>query len=229
MRVLAVETSTMMGGVAIVDDREGLVVESRLSVKAAHSARLMPELDRALRAAGLGLGDINALAVSAGPGSFTGLRIGLATVKGLAFSTGLPVVAVPTLEAFAWCFPQSPHPVCPMLDARKKEVYAGVFAWEGGDLARLVAETNIRAADLARMVEDRPGVLFAGQGAVIYQDEIRAVLGERALFAPPHLMAPMPSAVALVGLARALAGEFSDPRSLGPVYIRKSEAESKAP
>lgn len=228
MRVLAVETSTMLGGVAVVDDEQGLLVESRLIVKAAHSARLMPELDHALRAAGLGLSDMGALAVSAGPGSFTGLRIGLGTVKGLAFATGLPVVAVPTLEAFAWCFPHVSHPVCPMLDARKKEVYAGVFVWEGGELNRLVPETSLEAAALARSLMDRDRVLFAGEGALIYREQIRAELGEKALFAPPHLMAPLPSALAFVGLGMALRGEFSEPRALKPLYIRKSEAESKA-
>ena len=120
MKILAIETSTMLGGVAVMDDVKGLLVEVRASVKTGHSGKLMPEIDDALKRASLGIGDIDALCVTTGPGSFTGLRIGLSTVKGLAYSTGLPVVAVPTLEALAWNFPDFPCPVCPMLDARKK-------------------------------------------------------------------------------------------------------------
>jgi tRNA threonylcarbamoyladenosine biosynthesis protein TsaB len=127
MKVLAIETSTMLGGVAVMDAAKGLVAEARETVKAGHSGRLMPEIDGVLKRVSLTLSDIDALAVTTGPGSFTGLRIGLSTVKGLSYSAGIPVVVVPTLEAMAWNFPDYAYPVCPMLDARKIEVYAGIF------------------------------------------------------------------------------------------------------
>lgn len=226
MRVLAIETSTMLGGVAVVGD-EGLVVELRVNVRAAHSARLMSELDHALAASGLTLREVDALAVASGPGSFTGLRIGLGTAKGLSFATGLPVVSVPTLEAFAWEFPFSGHPVCPMLDARKKEVYAGVFQRRGQEMERLLPETSIRARDLALSLKGHEKIVFAGQGAVLYAADIREALGDKALFAPSHLMVPSPAAVAWLGLRKAARGEFSDPATLSPTYLRKSEAELK--
>lgn len=227
MRILSIDTSTMMGGVAVMDEDKGLLSETRARVKAGHSGRLMPEIDGALKRASLSLSDIDALSVTTGPGSFTGLRIGLSTVKGLSYSTGIPVVAVPTLEAFAWNLPHFPHPVCPMLDARKKEVYAAVFSTRKGDIKRLVEESSIRPAALADELSKFESVMLLGQGAELYKRLFIEALGEKALFAPPHLMVPAPSASAELGLRKALKGEFSDPATLSPFYIRKSEAELK--
>jgi tRNA threonylcarbamoyladenosine biosynthesis protein TsaB len=229
MRILAIETATMVGGVAVMDTERGLVSESRAVVKAGHSGRLMPEIDAALGRASLALTDIDALCVSTGPGSFTGLRIGLSTVKGLAYSSGLPVVTVPTLEAFAWNFPRCAWPVCPMLDARKKEVYAGVFDTSAAEIARIEEETSMSPAKLADRLKEFEKVVLVGEGAALYEDVFKQALGERALFAPRHLMAPSPAALAELGLRKALSGEFSDPATLAPHYIRKSEAELKKP
>ncbi len=226
MRILAIETSTMLGGAAVMDSGAGLLAEVRVNVKAAHSERLMSEVDYVLAQASCAVQDMDALAVATGPGSFTGLRIGLSTAKGLAFAAGLPVVAVPTLEAFASCFPHSEFPVCPLLDARKKEVYAALFVHKGGALKKLMPETAIKASELAEGLSGHRAVLFTGQGADIYREELTRVMGDRAVFAPA--MAPSPSAVARLGLEKALRGEFSDPAALSPFYIRKSEAETKA-
>lgn len=228
MKVLAIETSTMLGGVAVMDSEKGLLAEARVSVRAALSERLMTAVDFVLGQSNLDLGNMDALAVSVGPGSFTGLRIGLGTVKGLAFATGLPVVAVPTLEAYAMCLPYCRYPICPMLDARKKEVYAAVFSHGEDGLRRILPERAVRAGDLAAMLTEYEAVVFVGQGAELYRREIEERMGPGALFAPPRLMTPSPAAVAEAGLARALRGEYSDPAALSPFYIRKSEAEIKA-
>lgn len=227
MRILAVETSTMLGGVAVMEADAGLVVELRLNVRAEHSERLLAETDRALRMAGLKMADIDVLAAAAGPGSFTGLRIGLGTVKGLSFATGSPVVAVPTLEALAWNLPHSEGPICPVLDARKKEVYAGLFLREADGLKRLVGERALKPAELVASVRDYESVIFTGQGAFLIRGILEEALGGRALFAPAHLAVPMPSSVAHLGLLKAGRGEFSDPSTLRPLYMRKSEAELK--
>ncbi len=118
MKILAIETSTMLGGIAIMGEAEGLIMEVRLNVRSTHSERLMSEIDHALKQAGMKITDMDVFGISIGPGSFTGLRVGLSTVKGFSYATGKPVVSIPTLEAFAWNFPFSPYPVCPMLDAR---------------------------------------------------------------------------------------------------------------
>ena len=236
MRLLAIETSTLLGGAAIMESESGLLVESRLNVRVvAHSERLMPEIDACLKRAGLSIGDIDCFAAASGPGSFTGLRIGLSTLKGLAYATGKPVVTVPTLEAMAWNLPFCPHPVCPLLDARKKEVYAGAFVWEEDGFRRLMPESSIKISDIALTaggraspsLEDFEKVVFLGEGALLYRNEILGLFGKRAVFAPAHLSVPMPSSTAHLGLKKALRGEFDDPASLGPCYIRKSEAEIK--
>ncbi len=120
MKILAIETSTMLGGVAILDEYEGLIAEARLNVKSTHSERLMTAINHTLAQSDLRLSDIDAFAVAIGPGSFTGLRIALSTAKGLVYATGKPFVTVPTLEAFAWNFPFTRYPVCLMLDLIRK-------------------------------------------------------------------------------------------------------------
>lgn len=223
MKILALETSTMLGGVAIADEK-GLIAETRLNVKSTHSERLMATIDEQLRQSDMALKDIDVFAVASGPGSFTGLRIGLSTAKGLCFATGKPLIMVPTLEAFARSFPFSKYPVCVMLDARRGEVYAAVFQWDGGFI-KLLDEVSTAPEDLFRDV-DSP-VILAGEGAVVYRERLLAVLGERALFAPAEMMVPSPANVAMLGLEKALQGEFTDVSSAEPFYIRKSEAEVK--
>jgi tRNA threonylcarbamoyladenosine biosynthesis protein TsaB len=155
------------------------------------------------------------------------LRIGLSTVKGLAFATGKSVVAVPTLEAFAWNFPFSPYPVCTMLDARKKEVYAAVFLWKGEVFERVLGEVSIKPLELLETLKGP--VILTGEGVTLYRDIITDLLGDDALYPAPQHMIPSPSNVAYLGLRKARSGEFSDPTSLVPLYIRKSEAEIKLP
>jgi tRNA threonylcarbamoyladenosine biosynthesis protein TsaB len=226
MRVLAIDTSTMFGGVAVMDDLSGLIVEVRLNVKSTYSERLMTTVDYALKKSGYKLSDIDFFAVSTGPGSFTGLRIGLSTVKGFAYATGKPIVSVPTLEALAYNFPFCLYPVCTLLDARKKEVYAALFKWEDEGFIRLISEDSIRIDRFLERLSVEKAV-FTGDGAILYRDKILSILNKRAFFAPPDKMLPSPAHVASIGMKKALNGEFSEPISLIPSYIRRSEAELK--
>ncbi len=229
MRILAIDTSTMLGGIAIMDE-SGLIAESRLNVKSTHSERLMTEIEHCLRQSGLSIPDIDVFAVATGPGSFTGLRIGLSTVKGFSYATGKPIVSVPTLEALAWNFPYSRYPVCTMLDARKKEVYAALFAWENNCLTKIINEASVNPEEFMRrylLPANYQKIIFAGEGTIIYKDEIIRAMGEKAVFAPYEKTVPSPANVAAIGLKKALLNEFSDPISLTPIYIRKSEAEVK--
>src|SRR5512142_2291842 len=126
MKVLGIDTSTMMGAVGIVDGEE-LIAELRTNVSVTHSERLMLHVDGLLKSARLTLSDIDGFAVTVGPGSFTGLRIGLAAVKGLAYGTRKPVAGVSTLDVLADNLPYCKYQVCPVLDARKKMVYAAIY------------------------------------------------------------------------------------------------------
>ncbi|MDP3110961.1 MAG: tRNA (adenosine(37)-N6)-threonylcarbamoyltransferase complex dimerization subunit type 1 TsaB [Thermodesulfovibrionales bacterium] len=229
MKILAIDTSTMLGGIAIMDELN-LIAETRLNVKATHSERLMAEIEHCLKQSSLKISDIDVFAVAIGPGSFTGLRIGLSAVKGLSYATGKPIVSVPTLDALALNFPYSRYPVCTMLDARKKEVYAALFEWDNDNFKKLTNETSINPEEFMRNVLLRgeyDKIIFAGEGAVIYKDKIIEVMGEKAIFASPEKTVPSPANVAYIGFKKALRGEFSEPVSLVPIYIRRSEAEVK--
>jgi tRNA threonylcarbamoyladenosine biosynthesis protein TsaB len=225
MIILAVETSTMLGGVAVMDSETGLIAEIRLNVKTTHSERLMTAISQVLSQSGIDLSRIDAFAVASGPGSFTGLRIGLSTVKGLSYATGKPIVTVPTLEAFAWNFPYCMHPVCLMLDARRGEVYSALFRWQDERFIREIEEVSIAPENLLSMMNG--DVLFAGEGVLVYRDNIEKAMGRRAWIAPADKMVPAPSNIALLGLKKAEQGEFTDPFDAVPFYIRRSEAEVK--
>jgi len=250
MKILAIDTSTMLGGIAIMDELN-LIAETRLNVKSTHSERLMTEIEHCLKQSSLKISDIDAFAVAIGPGSFTGLRIGLSTVKGLSYATGKPIVSVPTLDALALNFPYSRYPVCTMLDARKKEVYAALFKWEDDDFVRLINDVSVNPSELLEKLNEicpspiplprgegargrvesvlsDDKIIFAGEGAVIYRDKIIESMGEKATFASPEKTVPSPANVASIGLKKAILKEFSEPVTLIPIYIRKSEAEVKS-
>jgi tRNA threonylcarbamoyladenosine biosynthesis protein TsaB len=135
MKLLAVESATLSGGVALLED-DRLLGEITLNIAITHSERLMFAVDRLLADCGLAPADLDGLAVSVGPGSFTGLRVGLATVKALAMALDLPVAPVPTLDALAARLPFADAPVCPILDARKGEVYFSLYRWSGSGMVR---------------------------------------------------------------------------------------------
>jgi tRNA threonylcarbamoyladenosine biosynthesis protein TsaB len=225
MKILSIETSTMLGGVAIVDEQAGLVAETKLNVKTTHSERLMTAVDNTLQQSELSLNDIDVFAVAIGPGSFTGLRIGLSTAKGLSYSTGKPLVTVPTLDAFAWNFSYSMHPVCLMLDARRSEVYAAVYRWEENGFRTVLEAISVRPEKLLDKLEEK--ILFAGEGALLYKKRITDIMKDRAVFAGADKMVPSPANVAVLGLERAVRGEYAPAAETVPLYIRKSEAEVK--
>jgi tRNA threonylcarbamoyladenosine biosynthesis protein TsaB len=222
MLVLGIESSTVQGGVAIVGE-DRVWCESVLNVEVTHSERLLPAVDRALSDARISLEDLGGIAVSIGPGSFTGLRIGLSTVKGLAFATGLPVVGIPTLEAMAWSLPAARFQVCPVLDARKQEVYAAIFRHGRDGLERVMDDTALTPEALCGLIR-RP-TLFLGDGAAAYGVLLRERLGERMLLPPLASRGARPACVAELGRARLLRGERDAPDMLVPRYLRPSEAE----
>ncbi|RJQ49506.1 MAG: tRNA (adenosine(37)-N6)-threonylcarbamoyltransferase complex dimerization subunit type 1 TsaB [Nitrospiraceae bacterium] len=223
MKILAIETATLAGSIAILDDTTGLVGEVRVDVRIAHAERLMPSLEWLLKTSGVSINDIDVFALSIGPGSFTGLRIGLSTVKGLSYATDKPIVPVPTLDAFARTMPFCSRLICPMLDARKNEVYAALYRWDGNTCDKILPETVISPAELLHLVHEP--VVFTGDGARMYREVISEGLQENAFFAPPSKMSPSASAVAEIAVEQMKQGKIADPVSLTPLYIRRSEAE----
>ena len=215
MRVLAVETSSLAGGVALLDG-ERLVAEYQLDVSVTHSERLMSAVDRVLADARWTPRDLAGLAVAVGPGSFTGLRIAVSTVKGLALALDLPIAAVPTLDAMAAALPWAALPVCPVLDARKGEVYASLYRWDGEAMRREWDYLALAPAALAARL-DEP-VLVVGDGA-------GGVRSPYARAVPPPRRLPSPACVGALGLARLRRGDTVTAAALAPLYLRPSEAE----
>jgi len=222
MRVLAIETSTPAGGAALLDGDQ-LVGEYTLNVKTTHSERLLAAVDRLLQDAGWTPGMLEGLAVAVGPGSFTGLRIGISTVKGLAFSLRIPVAAVSTLEAAAWGLPFAKGPVCPVLDARKGEVYAALFHWEGESLVRDWEDQALDPEELCRRLSGP--ITLVGDGIVRYGSLFKERLGPRLTFAPAARRLPSAACVGQLGHIRLASGDAVDPVTLVPRYLRPSEAE----
>ncbi len=222
MLILGIETSTKTGSVAIVSD-DAVIAQYSLNIEVTHSERLMSTVDRVLKDTGMAIAGLDGFAVAVGPGSFTGLRIGLSTAKGLALATGKPVAAVPTLQALAWNLPYASCPVCPMLDARKNEVYAALYIFEGAVLAQLMSEMTIPVGSLAETLSGR--VLFTGEASHVYRVVIERQFGDRALFAPLPAILPAAATVATLGLAMIKNGNQAEPDSLTPLYIRRPEAE----
>jgi len=222
MIILGIETSTKTGSVAVVSE-DGVIAQYSLNIEVTHSERLMSTVDRVLKDTGLAMADFGGFAVAIGPGSFTGLRIGLSTVKGLAFATGKPVAAVPTLQALAWNLPYAAYPVCPMLDARKNEVYAALYTFDGAVFAQVMPEMTISIRELAEKISGK--TLFTGEAAHLYRREIEQQFGNAALFAPLFVSLPSAATVAELGLDMIKNGKQTDPDSLTPLYIRRPEAE----
>ena len=224
MKILGIDTSTMMGAVGIVED-DTLVAELRTNVALTHSERLMAHVDGLLKTARLTLKEMDGFAVTIGPGSFTGLRIGLAAAKALAYAGGKPIAGIPTLEALADNLSYSRYQIAPCLDTRKKMLYAAIYKVTDTVRKEVMAPAAITPQELAERIEEP--TVFLGEGAYVYREYFEARLCCQALFAPRALGSPSGATVAFRGLKMINDGRASDPMSLVPYYIRKSDAEEK--
>jgi tRNA threonylcarbamoyladenosine biosynthesis protein TsaB len=233
MLILALETATLTGSAALVEASARdlpsspgmkIVGEITLNLQSTHSERLMPSLHNLLEEASLKIHDLKGIALSLGPGSFTGLRIGVSAVKGLAYALKVPVVGISTLEALAANVAYHPATICPVLDARKKEVYAALF--KGGDegaVSRLSEDWVLAPEELCRRVSGR--TLFLGNGAEAYAGVLQKSLGSQAVIASPEFGLPRALTVARLSLPKFQNGQTLDLFSFTPVYVRRSEAE----
>lgn len=224
MRILGVDSSTKYAGVSVIEDGK-VLAQSTLQFKASHSEKLLPEIVHILDIMKIPLESIDYYAVTVGPGSFTGLRVAVSTVKGLAFVTGKRVIPVSTLEVLARSLSFVPYQICPILDARKKEVFTALFRWNGGRFERLREDSVLKSEELVGLIDEK--TLFIGDGLDIYREFLAQVLGDRAIFAENHHNIPMPSVLALIAEERAIRGESISAKELEPKYLRKSEAEIK--
>ena len=221
VKILTIDTSSNCSSVALSDGTV-LLGECLLGEDRCCSGRLLDSVEKLLAAALLAPDALDAFAVSLGPGSFTGVRVGIATVKGLALATGKPALGFSSLAMLAMNLPFASAQVAPMFDARKNEVYAGLYRC--GALAQALLPDAVVTPELFLAAIDAP-TLFVGEGAVRYHDLIQSTLGDLALFAPWHAHLPRAGAGAVLALAAALEGKFIPLPLLNPTYLRASEAE----
>lgn len=224
MRILAFETASLAGSAALLEDGR-VVGESLLDIALTHSERLMAMVDRLLQDCGWEVTDLEGLAVSIGPGSFTGLRIGVATAKGLALALGLPVAPVPTLDALASNLPFADAAVCPLLDARKGEVYLALYRWKEDRMERLSDYLALSPRAAAERLTSPVIVLGDGVPACL---PFLSALGAGLRVAPASHSMPLAAVVGQLGHARLKSGHAVTADALGPIYLRPSEAELAA-
>jgi len=223
LRILAVDTTTESASAAVLENGR-LRAEAGLDLFGTQSTRLLASVEGLLGSLGLGVRDLDGFAVSPGPGSFTGIRVGLSTVQAFAFASGKPIAAVSSLQALGWKHRDSGRGlVCPVLDAKKGEIYGALFEFSKGRMKEVVPQGNdLPESFLDRLPKGRK-VLFAGNGTVKFGDLIRKKFKGRALFSvrTPFIAAE----VGALGTDILAAGRGVGPESIAPLYFRRSQAE----
>ena len=233
MKILGIDTSTPIGSVALIDG-EFLVAEHTLNIVKAHSSRLMPAIDTVLKWGDITAEELDGCAVGIGPGSFTGIRIGIATIKSLCYALDKPIIGVSTLEAIAYNLRWTEGLICPILDARRNESYGAIF--RGGDewqrltddwclpIEAVLAEIETRRSRLPETSENERARLlqctFVGDGLGTYADSVQAAFGEEIRFADAIFNAPRGATVAHLGAQRLKNGDSDNYWTLVPNYVR---------
>lgn len=225
MRVLALDTSSNVATVAIMED-ELLLGEYILNHKKTHSQKIMTMIEQLLADLELNVQDIDIFAAAVGPGSFTGLRIGVATVKALAHAAGKRVVSVGTLEALAYNVPYAEHIIVPVMDARRNNVFAASYIWDEG-FKEIGEPEGITIEECVESCGDFLDTIFVGDGAMVHRDYIKEKLGEHAIFPHGAALNSRASSVAALALEKAKRGETQSYLEMKPYYIKKSQAEKE--
>ena len=224
MLILAFETTAKAGSVALLEDNK-LLAESYQNTGLTHSQTLMVMAEDMLKAAGKTMADVNAVAVAEGPGSFTGVRIGVAAAKGLAWGGELPCYGVSTLESMALTLGAYQGYICPVMDARRGQVYNALFYVNSGALERVSEDRAIALSDLAEELKNLEGPVFlVGDGSNLTYNTLKDTIPSLVL-PPEHRMHQRASGVALAAAAKIAAGDSGDAAAMTPNYLRLSQAE----
>jgi tRNA threonylcarbamoyladenosine biosynthesis protein TsaB len=225
MRILAVDTTTASGSTALLEGRR-LVAEACCESPVTHSARLLAAIDHVLKAAGLEIAAIEGYAVAAGPGSFTGIRIGLSTVKSLSFASGRPVAPVSTLRALALKLSgEGTRLICPVLDAKKGEIYSALYESVDGNPVERIAQGAFDPAAFFSALPRGVEIHFIGGGVSVHRDALMAGVGDRAVFpVRTHFIA---HEVGVLGAEIFETGRDVPAGGIEPFYFRRSQAEEK--
>ncbi|MGN0436991.1 MAG: tRNA (adenosine(37)-N6)-threonylcarbamoyltransferase complex dimerization subunit type 1 TsaB [Lachnospiraceae bacterium] len=225
MKILAMDSSGLVASVAIVEDNN-LIAEYTMNYKKTHSQTLLPMMDEIIKMTDTDLKTVDAIAVAKGPGSFTGLRIGLATAKGLALTLDKPIVGVPTIEGLAMNLYRINGLICPLMDARRNQVYTGIYRFEGDDLVVVKEQIAIGIEEIIGALNQiGQNVIFLGDGVDVYRDVVMEKITVPYSFAPSHLNKQRAGAVAVRGLQYLKQGLVENADDFSPEYLRVSQAE----
>ena len=225
MKILAIDASGIVASVAIASEEE-IIAEYTIIDKKTHSQTLLPMIDRVLKFAEIDLKDIEYVAVTVGPGSFTGLRIGAATAKGLTQALNIPIVSVSTLEALAYNVFQSDKLICPIMDARRNNVFSAVYKRENESLEIVIEPKAFSIEELVNILNEiNKEVIFVGDGISVQKDYIRNNLRVDFSFAPIYAREQKASSVVGVALEKIKFNKTVLSKDFKPIYLRKSQAE----
>lgn len=225
MRILGLDSSGIVASVAVVED-DVLIAEYTVNYKKTHSQTLLPMLDEIVKMTELDLDSIDAIAVAAGPGSFTGLRIGAATAKGLGLALQKPLVAIPTVEGLAYNLYDVPGLICPIMDARRKQVYTGIYRFENHKLIKVEDQMALPMEELIEKLNAYgENVTFLGDGVPVFTGMIKENITVPYAFAPAHVNKQRAAAVAALGVIYYQEGRTETAMEHNPDYLRVSQAE----
>lgn len=225
MKILALDSSGIVASVAVVED-DNLLGEYTVNYKKTHSQTLLPMLDEVASMIELDMETIDAIAVAAGPGSFTGLRIGSATAKGLGLALKKPLIAIPTVEGLAYNLYDAKGLICPLMDARRSQVYTGIYQFENHKLKTVVEQCAVGIEEILEKINQLgKEVIFLGDGAAVFAETIKENIKVPYSFAPAHLNKQRASAVAALGMEYYRDGKTETAMEHKPEYLRVSQAE----
>ena len=222
MIVLGIETSSTCGSVAVVQDRK-VLGELFFNTGRKHSTKIVPSITNLLSTVGLDKADLEGIAVTSGPGSYTSLRIGISIAKGLAYSLDIPLIGISTLQCVAFNSIISPHLICSLIDARKGELYSALFRYNTGELER-ISEDQIVSIDYLCQAIDEKTVLI-GDGLYLYKSTFVDRINGLVLFAPEHLCYGRASSCAILGIDNFKKAKRDEVNTLVPKYIRQADAD----
>ena len=227
MKIIAIDSSGLVASVAVATE-DRLIAEYTIDFKKTHSQTLLPMLDEIARMIELDMSTVDAVAVAAGPGSFTGLRIGSATAKGLGLALNIPIIAVPTVDALSMNAYGVSDVVCPIMDARRNQVYTGYYEFDGKCEKPIVIKEQF-AEDISVVCHELNSigrsVLFLGDAVPVYEEEIKKELTVPYRFAPIHMARQHAGALAMLALQYLSEGITETAAEHSPIYLRLSQAE----
>ena len=228
MKILAIDSSSLVASVAVVED-DIMVAEYTINHKKTHSQTLLPMIDEISKMAEIDLSSVDAIAVSGGPGSFTGLRIGSATAKGLGLVWNKPLVHVPTVDAMAYNLYGTDKLICPMMDARRNQTYTGIYEFIDGEFKIVVEQCAISVDELIDKINELGReVIFLGDGVPVFKNALDEKLNVAHAYAPAHMNRQRAGAVAVLGGMYYADGKYETAAEHEPNYLRQSQAEREA-